>query len=89
MSSYYRDRDRDDDWDEPRSAVSVKRYVIPSEDRERERDYLFHRDSYPSERELAIRRRPEREDPIMVQRYERDPDYDRFDRDYYEREFTV
>ena len=30
MSYTYRDRDRD--WDEPRSSVSVKRYVIPPED---------------------------------------------------------
>lgn len=30
MSYTYRDRDRD--WDEPRSSVSVKRYVIPPEE---------------------------------------------------------
>ncbi|KAL2872298.1 DUF3824 domain-containing protein [Aspergillus lucknowensis] len=75
-SSYlYRERDREDDWDEPRSGVSVKRYVIPPEDRD--------------ERELVIRRTTEREEPIMVQRYERETDYDRSERDYYEREYTV
>lgn len=96
MSSYlYRDRDREDDWDEPRSGgVSVKRYVIPPEDRrdrerDRERDYLFREDSGPGERDLVIRRRTDREDPVMVQRYERDADYDRSERDYYEREYTV
>lgn len=93
MSSYLY-RDREDDWDEPRSAVSVKRYVIPPEDRrdrdrDRDRDYLFREDSGPSERELVIRRRTDREDPVMVQRYERDADYDRSERDYYEREYTV
>ncbi|KAL4751655.1 hypothetical protein BDW72DRAFT_173087 [Aspergillus terricola var. indicus] len=89
MSSYiYRERDREDDWDERRSGVSVKRYVIPPEDRERdrERDLFFREDSGPGERELVIRRTTEREEPVMVQRYERDTEYDR---DYYEREFTV
>ena len=93
MSSYmYRERDREDDWDEPRSGVSVKRYVIPPEDRERdrERDFLFRReDSGPSERELVIRRTTEREEPIMVQRYERGTDYDRSERDYYERKYNL
>ncbi|KAL5336174.1 hypothetical protein BJX70DRAFT_400828 [Aspergillus crustosus] len=93
MSSYlYRERDREDDWDEPRSGVSVKRYVIPPEDRdrEREREYLFRREeSGPSERELVIRRTTEREEPIMVQRYERESEYDRSDRDYYEREYIM
>ncbi|KAJ0417072.1 hypothetical protein BJY00DRAFT_325794 [Aspergillus carlsbadensis] len=89
MSSYlYRERDREDGWDEPRSSgVSVKRYVIPPEDRERERerDFLFRReDSGPSDRELVIRRTTEREEPIMVQRYERETDYDRSERDYHE-----
>ncbi|CBF70694.1 uncharacterized protein ANIA_10751 [Aspergillus nidulans FGSC A4] len=84
MSSYvYRERDREDDWDERRSGVSVKRYVIPPEDRERDRDrdLFFREDSGPGERELVIRRTTEREEPVMVQRYERDTDYDR---DYYE-----
>ncbi|KAL4735724.1 hypothetical protein BDV11DRAFT_208230 [Aspergillus similis] len=84
MSSYiYRERDREDDWDERRSGVSVKRYVIPPEDRERdrERDLFFREDSGPGERELVIRRTTEREEPVMVQRYERDIEYDR---DYYE-----
>ncbi|KAL4768978.1 hypothetical protein BDW60DRAFT_225415 [Aspergillus nidulans var. acristatus] len=84
MSSYiYRERDREDDWDERRSGVSVKRYVIPPEDRERdrERDLFFREDSGPGERELVIRRTTEREEPVMVQRYERDTNYDR---DYYE-----
>ncbi|KAL3469070.1 hypothetical protein BJX99DRAFT_265549 [Aspergillus californicus] len=88
MSYLYREREREEDWDEP---VSVKRYVIPPEDRDRDRDrdrdYLFRReDSGPSERELVIRRHTEREEPVMIQRYERDTDYDR---DYYEREYTV
>ncbi|KAL4916938.1 hypothetical protein BDW62DRAFT_211607 [Aspergillus aurantiobrunneus] len=86
MSSYlYRERDREDDWNEPRSSVSVKRYVIPPEDRDHDRDYLFRReDPGPSERELVIRRKTDREEPVMVQRYERDTEYDRSERDYYE-----
>lgn len=89
MSSYaYRDRERDRDWDDPRS-VSVKRYVVPSED-----DY--HRRDYPVERELVIRRSNDRDDyPSMAHRYERDLDYEprrydrdyRSERDYYEREY--
>ncbi|RDW90839.1 DUF3824 domain-containing protein [Aspergillus mulundensis] len=87
-SNIYRERDREDDWDERRSGVSIKRYVIPTEERERERDLFFREESGPGERdrELVIRRTTEREEPIMVQRYERDTDYDR---DYYERELSV
>ncbi|PWY93307.1 hypothetical protein BO94DRAFT_460694 [Aspergillus sclerotioniger CBS 115572] len=93
MSTYiYRERDRERDWDEPRSSsVSIKRYVIPSED-DRERDFFYRRDD-PGDRELVIRRSVDREDPVMVQRYERDIDYDsrsydyRSERDLYEREY--
>lgn len=94
MSSYiYRDRERDRDWDEPRSSVSIKRYIVPSED-SRDRDYRY-RHEYP-DRELVIRRSTDRDDrPMMMQRYERDLDYDsrgydrgyRSERDYYEREY--
>ncbi|RAL15072.1 DUF3824 domain-containing protein [Aspergillus homomorphus CBS 101889] len=93
MSYVYRERDRERDWDEPRSTVSIKRYVIPSEE-ERERDF-FYRHEEPADRELVIRRTHEREDPVMVQRYEREIDYDsrpldyRSERDYYEREYYV
>lgn len=93
MSSYiYRDRERDRDWDEPRSSVSIKRYIVPSED-SRDRDYYRH--EYP-DRELTLRRNTDRDDrPMMMQRYEREVDYDsrRYDRDYrperdyYEREY--
>lgn len=94
MSSYiYRDRERERDWDEPRSSVSIKRYIVPSED-SRDRDYRY-RHEYP-DRELVVRRSADRDDrPMMMQRYERDFDYDprgydrgyRSERDYYEREY--
>ncbi|RAH50114.1 uncharacterized protein BO95DRAFT_470649 [Aspergillus brunneoviolaceus CBS 621.78] len=90
MSYVYRERDRERDWDEPRSTVSIKRYVIPSEEeRERERDF-FYRHEDQADRELVIRRTHEREEPVMIQRYEREVDYDsrpldyRSERDYYE-----
>ncbi|PYH46078.1 DUF3824 domain-containing protein [Aspergillus saccharolyticus JOP 1030-1] len=88
MSYVYRERDRERDWEESRSAVSIKRYVIPSEE-ERERDF-FYRHEDPSDRELVVRRTLEREEPVMVQRYEREVDFDsrpldyRSERDYYE-----
>ncbi|PYI08950.1 hypothetical protein BO78DRAFT_416251 [Aspergillus sclerotiicarbonarius CBS 121057] len=93
MSTYiYRERDRERDWDEPRSStVSIKRYVIPSED-DREREFYSRRDD-PADRELVVRRALDREEPVMVQRYERDVDYDsrsydyRSERDFYEREY--
>ncbi|RAK95196.1 DUF3824 domain-containing protein [Aspergillus ibericus CBS 121593] len=93
MSTYiYRERDRERDWDEPRSStVSIKRYVIPSEE-DRERDFYYRRDD-PGDRELVIRRSVDRDEPVMVQRYERDVDYDsrsfdyRSERDIYEREY--
>ncbi|KAH2208494.1 hypothetical protein KXW59_008505 [Aspergillus fumigatus] len=92
MSSYiYRERERDREWDEPRSSsVSIKRYVIPSEE-DRERDIVYRReDPVTGDRELVIRRSTEREEPVMVQRYEREVDYDtrpydyRSERDYYD-----
>lgn len=75
--------------------MTIKRYVIPPEDDRRERDYLYRReDPIPGDRELVIRRPAERDDPVMVQRYERDVDYDprggydyRSERDYYERKY--
>ncbi|THC92365.1 hypothetical protein EYZ11_008181 [Aspergillus tanneri] len=94
MSYIYRERERDRDWDESRSSpVTIKRYVIPPEDdRGRERDVLYRREDLVSgDRELVVRRSTDREDPIMVQRYEREVDYDsrggydyRSERDYYE-----
>ena len=84
---------RDRDWDEPRSSVSIKRYVVPPD--HRDRDWGHRRDDPVGDRELAIRRAPEREDRgVVAPRYERD-DYDsyRYDRDYrpereyYEREY--
>ncbi|OJJ30758.1 hypothetical protein ASPWEDRAFT_118432 [Aspergillus wentii DTO 134E9] len=88
MSYIYRERDRERDWDEPRSSVSIKRYVIPPED-ERERDYLVRReDPYTGDRELMVRRSTDHhDDPVLVRRYERDVDYEpryRSERDYYE-----
>lgn len=74
MSYTYRDRDRD--WDEPRSSGSIKRYVIPPED----------------ERDVVVRRPADWDDshPGTVSRYERDLDYDsrHYDRDPYEREYS-
>ena len=73
MSYTYRDRDRD--WDEPRSSASVKRYVIPPED----------------ERNLVVRRPADWDNHSgSVSRYERDLDYDsrHHDRGSYEREYS-
>ncbi|KAE8145472.1 hypothetical protein BDV25DRAFT_164594 [Aspergillus avenaceus] len=79
MSYIYRERERDRDWDEPRSPITIKRYVVSPEE-ERERDVLIRREE--PDRELVIRRS---EDPVMLERYERDVDYDyRSERDYYE-----
>lgn len=95
MSSYiYRERERDREWDEPRSStVSIKRYVIPSEE-DREREIVYRREApVTGDRELVIRRSTEREEPVMVQRYEREIDYDtrpydyRSERDYYDGEY--
>ncbi|TPR05943.1 Sugar (and other) transporter family protein [Aspergillus niger] len=93
MSTYiYKERDREREWDEPHSStVSIKRYVIPSED-ERERDFFYRRED-PGDREVVIRRSVDRDEPLTVQRYEREVDYDsrpydyRSERDYYEREY--
>ena len=83
MSYTYRG-DRDD-YDRP---ITIKRYVIGSD---------HHRDdSYPAERELVIRRKADREEPLTISRYEREIDYDPparrqdrdYDRDYYEREYS-
>ncbi|OQE42121.1 hypothetical protein PENCOP_c004G06414 [Penicillium coprophilum] len=85
MSYTYRDRERD--WDETR-PVSIKRYVIPAEDDRR--DFMSrHDDSFGGEREVVIRRKTDREEPVTVSRYEREVEYEpsRYERDYYEREY--
>ncbi|KAJ5788164.1 hypothetical protein N7457_003154 [Penicillium paradoxum] len=83
MSYTYRDRERD--WDDGRS-VSIKRYVIPADDDRR--DFMSrHEDPYSGERELVIRRKTDREEPVSITRYEREVDYEppvRYERDYYE-----
>ncbi|KAK4861370.1 hypothetical protein LT330_004286 [Penicillium expansum] len=90
MSYTYRDRERD--WDETR-PVSIKRYVISPEDDRREdrRDFMSrHDDSFGGERELVIRRKTDREEPVTVSRYEREVEYEpptRYERDYYDREY--
>ncbi|KAJ5218374.1 uncharacterized protein N7498_000473 [Penicillium cinerascens] len=82
MSYIYRERERDD-YDRP---VTIKRYVIPSEDREDRREFSMSRNDYAGDRELVIRRKTEREEPMTVSRYEREIDYEprRYERDYYE-----
>ncbi|KAJ5591670.1 uncharacterized protein N7459_002039 [Penicillium hispanicum] len=85
MSYVYRERERDRDWDD--RPVTIKRYVIPSEDREDRRDFMMSRDDpYSGDRELVIRRKTDREEPMSIQRYEREIDYDppvrRYERDY-------
>ncbi|KAJ5605964.1 hypothetical protein N7510_008745 [Penicillium lagena] len=84
MSYVYRERERDRDWDDSR-PVTIKRYVIPSEDdRERSREFVMRRDdSYTGDRELVIRRKTEREVDHDDRRYDRD-----YERDYYEREYS-
>ncbi|KAJ5977529.1 hypothetical protein N7501_000871 [Penicillium viridicatum] len=87
MSYTYRDRERD--WDETR-PVSIKRYVISPEDDRRDdrRDFMSrHDDSFGGERELVIRRKTDREEPVTVSRYEREVEYEpptRYERDYYD-----
>jgi hypothetical protein len=84
MSYTYRERD----WDEVR-PVAIKRYVIPPEDDRR--DFMSRReDPYVGERELVIRRKTDRDEPMTISRYEREIDYEppaRYERDYYEREY--
>ncbi|KAJ5503033.1 hypothetical protein N7463_005907 [Penicillium fimorum] len=85
MSYTYRDRERD--WDETR-PVSIKRYVIPPEDDRR--DFMSrHDDSFGGEREVVIRRKTDREEPVTVSRYEREVEYEppRYERDYYDSEY--
>ncbi|KAJ6051974.1 hypothetical protein N7460_002508 [Penicillium canescens] len=83
--SYTYSRERD--WDDSR-PVSIKRYVIPAEDDRR--DFMSRHDDYAGERELVIRRKADRSEPMTISRYEREVDYEpparRFDRDFYERE---
>lgn len=96
MSYVYRERERDRDWEEPRSSVSIKRYVVPPEDDRDNRDYVYRRDFPSGDRELVVRRSTDRDDrPVMIKRYGREVDYDsrydrdyRSERDYYEREYS-
>lgn len=90
MSYIYRDRERDRDRED--RSVTIKRYVIPSDDREERKDFVMSRDDpYSGDRELVIRRKTEREEPMTISRYEREVDYGpparRFERDY-EREYS-
>lgn len=75
MSSYTTYRDRDRDWDEPRSSVSVKRYVIPPED--------------GRDRNVVLRRPLDDWDDRsgLVSRYGPEDDLYRYG-DYYEREYS-
>lgn len=77
--SYYRDSVRDD-YDDYERPVTIKRYVVGSDDRDDRRD--DHRD------DLVIRRRTDREEPLEVQRYKREVDYfppsRRYEDDYYD-----
>lgn len=90
MSYSYRERDR---FEEDR-PVTIKRYVIPAEEREERREFMMGRDEPFGERELVIRRKTEREEPLTISRYERDVEYDpparrferEYEREYYERE---
>lgn len=88
----YRERGRDD-YNHP---ITIKRYVIPSDDRDDRRDFKMNRDDpYSGERELVIRRKADRNEPLTISRYEREIDYDPparrqwrdYERDYYEREY--
>ncbi|KAJ6168602.1 hypothetical protein N7497_001445 [Penicillium chrysogenum] len=86
MSYTYRDRERD--WDDTR-PVTIKRYVVsPEDDR---RDFMSrYDDSFGGERELVIRRKSDREEPVTVSRYEREVEYEpptRYERDHYDREY--
>ncbi|KAJ5368866.1 uncharacterized protein N7496_008626 [Penicillium cataractarum] len=90
MSYSYRERDR---YEEDR-PVTVKRYVISADEREERRDFMMGRDDAFGDRELVIRRKTDREEPLTISRYERDVEYDpparrferEYERDYYERE---
>lgn len=86
MSYAYRER-VNEGYDRP---VTIKRYVVPSDDREDRREFSMSRDDFTGDRELVIRRKTEREEPLTVSRYEREIDYEprRYERDYYEREYT-
>ncbi|KAJ5348441.1 uncharacterized protein MYU51_016945 [Penicillium brevicompactum] len=76
------------DWDESR-PVTIKRYVIPPEDDRR--DFMSrHEDPYTGEREMVIRRKTDRDEPVSISRYEREVDYEtpaRYERYYEEREY--
>ncbi|KAJ5621305.1 hypothetical protein N7528_006088 [Penicillium herquei] len=86
MSYVYRERDRDRDFDD-REHITIKRYVVPSEERDDRREFTMNRDDY-ADRELVIRRHTDREEPVSIHRYERDVEYDpparRYEREYYE-----
>lgn len=88
MSYVYRERERDRDYDD--RNVTIKRYVMPSDEREDRRDFMMSRDDSYGDHELVIRRKTEREEPVTIQRYERDIEYEppvrRYEREYYERE---
>lgn len=88
MSYVYRERERERDYDD--RNVTIKRYVIPSDEREDRREFMMSRDDSYGDHELVIRRKTEREEPVSIQRYERDIEYEppvrRYEREYYERE---
>ncbi|KAJ5920976.1 hypothetical protein N7466_009302 [Penicillium verhagenii] len=91
MSTYaYRERERDRDYDS--RNVTIKRYVIPSEDREERREFMMTRDDDYGNHELITRRKTERDEPFTISRYERDVEYDmpvrRYERETIEREST-
>ncbi|KAJ5888748.1 hypothetical protein N7495_008789 [Penicillium taxi] len=75
MSSYSY---RGEHWDD--RPVTIKRYVIPSEEREERREF-------ESNREMVIHRR-ESDEPITIRRYERDIEYDIPRRYDYDREYS-
>lgn len=86
MSYVYRERERDRDFDD--RNVTIKRYVIPSDDRDDRREFAMSRDDY-GDREMVIRRHTERDEPFSISRYERDVEFDapvrRYEREHYER----
>ncbi|KAJ5805994.1 uncharacterized protein N7503_003596 [Penicillium pulvis] len=90
MSYVYRERERDRDYDD--RNVTIKRYVMPSDEREERRDFMMSRDDSYGDHELVIRRKTEREEPVTIQRYERDIEYEppvrRYEREYYEPRFV-
>lgn len=89
MSYSYRERDR---YDEDR-PVTIKRYVIGADEREERREFKMSHDDI-GDRELVIRRKTDRDEPLSISRYEREVEYDpparrferEYERDYYERE---